>query len=527
MSSNFNIDNFEKLLKNSSDEFKMYPTKRVWYSIYNNIHPGKKWPSIATCITLISILLLIGFLNTNNHIKNITLTKPVSNTAIINSGSNLLSSNHSNVNIPFLNFSQISSPFNYLSSSKNSPYFNKVNIFNNKGYTISLKPVTLNSAQNISLFYLSKNINSIVSNLQNIKSKPINKLSLVTPEFNNDLAEFLTNKNNSSSLLTIKVEDENFKSNTTYTIADPNLIKTYTDENIETDKLNSFSTVTKLNAATNKNDQKNIGQNQITPKKIVVKEPQLLSEADKAWVENYALYNRPIPKKWLGKLGWQVYITPSIVYRTLKNTLPNEQDINNSITQKPSIGLEIGGGIISNVLKGVKLKTGLQLNFTQYNAQAFENSHPVATSITMNTYLGQYQESRSTPYSNNDGISPVKLHNETFQVSIPMGMDIKIATFDNLQWSVGATIQPSYIIGGKSYLISSDKRNYIKESSLLNRLNLDAGFETFVSYKTNGFTLQFGPQFRKQLFTTNNKNYFIQEHLTNYGFKFGISKLIK
>ena len=106
--------------------------------------------------------------------------------------------------------------------------------------------------------------------------------------------------------------------------------------------------------------------------------------------------------------------------------MPNEQDINNSITQKPSIGLEIGGGIISNVLKGVKLKTGLQLNFTQYNAQAFENSHPVATSITMNTYLGQYQESRSTPYSNNDGISPVKLHNETFQVSIPMGMDIKL-----------------------------------------------------------------------------------------------------
>ena len=108
-----------------------------------------------------------------------------------------------------------------------------------------------------------------------------------------------------------------------------------------------------------------------------------------------------------------------------------------------------------------------------------------------------------------------------------MGMDLKLAGFNNLQWSVGATIQPSYIMGGKSYLISSDKRNYIRENSLLNRWNLNAGFETFISYKTNGFTLQFGPQFRKQLFTTNNKNYFIQEYLTNYGFKFGISKLIK
>ena len=108
-----------------------------------------------------------------------------------------------------------------------------------------------------------------------------------------------------------------------------------------------------------------------------------------------------------------------------------------------------------------------------------------------------------------------------------MGMDIAIVKFENLQWNVGATIQPAYIIGGKSYLISSDKRNYIRENSLLNRWNLDAGFETFISYKTNGFTLQFGPQFRKQLFTTNNKNYFIQEYLNNYGFKFGISKLIK
>ena len=245
-------------------------------------------------------------------------------------------------------------------------------------------------------------------------------------------------------------------------------------------------------------------------------------------VESYALYNRPATKKWLGKLGWQIYITPSVVYRTLKNSLPNEQNINNTIVQKPALGLEIGGGIISTVFKNVKLKTGLQLNFTRYNAEAYENSHPVATSITIRSEMGQtYQESRSTPYSNNGGISPIKLHNETFQISIPMGMDVVLAHINNLQWSVGATIQPSYIIGGKSYLISSDKRNYIKESSLLNRWNLDAGFETFISYKTNGYTLQFGPQFRKQLFTTNDKSYFIQEHLNNYGFKFGISKLIK
>ena len=143
-------------------------------------------------------------------------------------------------------------------------------------------------------------------------------------------------------------------------------------------------------------------------------------------------------------------------------------------------------------------------------------------------YTGQlFPAYRSTPYSNGDGITPIKLHNQTFQISIPMGIDVKIAGNENLQWNIGATIQPSYIIAGKSYLISSDKRNYIKESTMLNRFNLNAGFETFITYKINSFTLQLGPQFRKQLFTTNTKQYSVQEKLTNYGFKFGITKLIK
>ena len=66
MDRNLDIDNFELLLRERSDEFKMYPTKRIWHSIYNNIHPGRKWPSIAMSITLIAILLLFGYLNTNN-----------------------------------------------------------------------------------------------------------------------------------------------------------------------------------------------------------------------------------------------------------------------------------------------------------------------------------------------------------------------------------------------------------------------------------------------------------------------------
>ncbi|MEP7107485.1 MAG: hypothetical protein ABI760_05870, partial [Ferruginibacter sp.] len=66
MDRNFHTDDFERLLRERSNEFRMYPSKRIWHSIYNNIHPGRKWPSVAMSITLISALLFMGYLNTKN-----------------------------------------------------------------------------------------------------------------------------------------------------------------------------------------------------------------------------------------------------------------------------------------------------------------------------------------------------------------------------------------------------------------------------------------------------------------------------
>jgi Holliday junction resolvase len=64
----------------------------------------------------------------------------------------------------------------------------------------------------------------------------------------------------------------------------------------------------------------------------------------------------------------------------------------------------------------------------------------------------------------------------------------------------------------------------VKESDMLNRFNLNAGFETYLSIKTKGVTWQIGPQFRKQLFSTNDKTYSIEEKLLNYGLKIGVVK---
>jgi hypothetical protein len=261
---------------------------------------------------------------------------------------------------------------------------------------------------------------------------------------------------------------------------------------------------------------------------------------DKQWIENYALYNRPAPRKWKGKLAWQAYFTPSVIYRQLYNnttgknisgntlaTTLNNSSINSVVNQTPSIGLEAGLGLQFPILKGVKLNAGLQLNYTRFNISAFGNAHPTATSLTMNNenYGQVYELSRSTPYSNIIGLNPETLHNQTYQLSLPIGADIKLAGIDNVEWYVGATIQPTFVLAANSYLISTDRRNYVKENSMLNHFNMNAGFETYISFKTAaGLTWQIGPQFRKQLFSTNSKLFSIEERLMGYGLKIGISK---
>jgi len=75
MDRNLHTDDFVRLLREKSDEFRMYPSKRIWFSIYNNIHPCRKWPSVAMSIALITALLLVGYLNTNNATSSLAKEK--------------------------------------------------------------------------------------------------------------------------------------------------------------------------------------------------------------------------------------------------------------------------------------------------------------------------------------------------------------------------------------------------------------------------------------------------------------------
>lgn len=515
MDNKFYIDDFEKFLKDKVDDFKMYPSQRVWRSIYNNMHPGSRWPSISMCITLICTLFLIGYLNTGNT------NRPGRQVAL-----------EEKENSPAL------TAFN-----KNTGNTTPVS---NSNHFANTKVVSLPGTKQQQTIANSKIGNTINADNLELPKQP-SELAL---ENASSLSGNITKVQISTAVVSASPVADNVSFNTSTSI-----------ENAATLSLNNEAPAINLN---NDNTpavslQKNIAQISPLIVKADNKKPAIialanagigggsvakpsvvnqLSETDRAWIEDYAMYNRPAPKKWKGKLSMQVYFTPSVVYRNLENAAGknasssinspvNNSDISSFVNHTPSFGLETGTSLVYDLFKKVQVKAGLQLNYTRYNVHAFNNYHPSLTSLTMNNESGlSYAAYRSSDYSNFYGVDEVKLHSQTYQLSIPVGINLKLASIDNrIDWYAGATVQPSFIFGGKSFLLSSDTRSYVPTTEFMNHFNLNTGLETFLSIKTKtGYTWNIGPQFRRQVFSTNGKVYSIQEKLVSYGIKLGISK---
>ena len=549
MEYNPDIVSFEDFIQQQSDDFRMYPSKRVWHSLYNNLHPGRKWPSISMCIVLLTTLFLVGYLNTRDTHSTVAQHQLTKNSLVTNStfADNSLAVFLNESFLSTLNFNRKT---NNLISVKDagipSIHLAKLAFTKNK---INISASVTNNDYNTNISG-DENLPAVNSKSSFIHKRHWSNSKLVT---STSAVNKVAAGDGGSNSVPNQIQSANtttFAVNTTNNIA----LEKNIDEEILIEREELFEGPNKRSSNENKINviallvktkaSNSISETALT--KIAIGtggtspvNKTSLNQGEKSWIENYALYNKPVAKKWKGRVETQLYITPSVVYRQLHDNAAdknrssnaiyssiNNTDVNNSVNQAPSLGVEMGFNWVYQLPKGVKLKGGFQLNYTRFAIHAFDNHHPTATALSMNSSTNDllYEVFRSTPYSNRLGLDAVKLHNQTVQVSIPMGMDVKLAGNDNVEWYAGATIQPTYVLNGKSYLLSSDERNYVKDNSMLNHFNMNAGFETYLSFKKDGYTLQVGPQLRTQLFSTNSKMFTIEERLQGYGLKIGISK---
>jgi len=214
--------------------------------------------------------------------------------------------------------------------------------------------------------------------------------------------------------------------------------------------------------------------------------------------------------------------------RNIPIALNIEGDLDKLVNHKPALGFELGSYLIYSINHYFSLKAGLQFNYSRYNIQAY-TAAPERATIALNSINGLASPSISnyTQLRNFGGSAVQDLQNQYFQLSVPLGIELNILGNNKLQLGVAGTVQPTYLLNRNTYLISSDYKNYTKEPSLVRRWNVNTSVETFVSYKAAGLKWQVGPQVRYQLLSSYTDKYPIKEYLIEYGVKIGVTKTIR
>ena len=231
----------------------------------------------------------------------------------------------------------------------------------------------------------------------------------------------------------------------------------------------------------------------------------------------------------------QFYASPIVSYRRLYNDAQTGyaapvsanygDNINKYVHHKPALGFEVGSKIQYKLSSNLSVYAGAQLNYSRYYVDAYK-FHVEKASIALNDSrldtLSGYTDIR-----NFSGYSPEQLQNQYWQLSVPLGIEIKLLGNKRLQFNVAGGIQPTFLVSSNSYLISSDYKNYIQRPDMARNFNVHTNFEAFLSYQMGGIRWQLGPQFRSQLLSSYSTQYRVREYLTEFGIKFGITKSLR
>jgi hypothetical protein len=311
----------------------------------------------------------------------------------------------------------------------------------------------------------------------------------------NDITSNSSNKNETFEELSIST-DLNFTKQNTFLNPEDVLIK-----DIPTNE----KTIT---------DQSTVGEN---------KENEI-SDAISALASQNILLATP---KRQSKVTAQVFFTPTVSYRKLKENknvyagsgfYTPSIDLNNIVKHKPAMGLEFGIEGKYKMSKKLSLTTGLQFNINRYDIRAYSHPTEIAT-VALTSSYGVVDSLATLSNYRNSGTSANWLENFYFQVAVPVGVEVILTENKNFKWGISGTIQPTYVIGDRAYVISSDYKNYAKFPDVMRRWNISTGVETFVAYSTGRINWQVGPHLRYQHLSSFVSELSVKEKLYAIGLK--------
>jgi hypothetical protein len=517
MERRFDMSDFEQSLKDHADQFRLIPSKRVWNGIYNNLHPGSKWPSITVAIIFLITLVTIGNLNNsqkNPENKKITAFNSNSKTTNnVNSISESKAVNGRNEQEANSLLTKLNKNQNRL--DKNIPEFNSVDkpsSIKERSATENISLNKKNTAKNTNQLFAKNNLSTknLIINHQENKEKfsngnteNISEIKIITPVFSVDESENLHSIENEFAV----TESINSLKN--------DLIIPVSDEMVSF-RPAYFSASNSRNALSVQSENLTSGLSQ----------------------SNSTVNKKPSGKK-NKSVEWTFYVTPlissvSFDKKTIQPSISSQRTSSIVMLQNQSpasfklihssrLGFETGVEMAYKFSKKFGLITGANISYSSYN-NISNFIHPTYANLILTDKSGAYQRNYLTHYGNGQSSSQISLTNYNLEISVPIGLQYKIWKNEKIQIDVSSVIEPSTVLKGDAFIISSDGRYYVNDPSLIRKFNVGAAFGSYITFSAKKVKWHIGPDFRYQLLSTYKNIYPSKEHFIDYGIRIGISK---
>ncbi len=440
-------DEFEKQLKDKADQFKMYPSDKVWNEVYSSLHTRRRRFVAGMAVLIGSILILAG--------------------------------------------SQLIFP---TQQANNHSVSAKVNT--------TTKPAPVADLPGFSTNGFADAVNAKELPLQGSQLSQTSSVTQTTPSYRISGSDEMMENLREKILITSGEktgQPENVK--TGGQEGSPFLISELTENQLSTPN------IPVVNAT------------EISPEKSATQLTHIRND----------------------RFSWQIYITPTLNthylsgldYQAMAQSiqsspimLVNVSNVNGFVDNTPVLGYNVGGNILYKLSKNISLKAGVEFSFNRYYIKGYNTGSP-QTSVALNSYFGYIADSLNSIQSSGTDKNPQQIQNRYYQLSMPVGLEMKVAGNGRVQLHMGASLQPSYLLNTDAYVLSDDYKGYTKDAQAFRRWNLNVGAEAFISYGVGNVRWELGPQVRYQIFSTYKNTYPLKENMLNYGIRIGITKTIR
>lgn len=484
MESQYNNNDFERFLKENADQYRMFPSENVWKGIHNNLHTRRRWHGIGLALLLlttgtVSFLMLT---HSNKKTELITATRPAKVkkqapapvAAVITPLKPVVKTPIASPGNQQKNYFMATDDWEYTSiSNRNNQVTTGADRLAESGSLRNNNATAITNPVN----HLPRNPGSIIARTNRPEPELINNSSASA----NGILNLVSN---SDLLVTTEGPAEN-----------------------STDKTETFVPV----------------------------------QRDEYPLTIESVINTYSATKRKRKAQWQLFITPNVTYRKLNEnkqfissarsnmsspvSSTNIADLNNLVLHRPDIGLQLGVSVALPLSRKLSFLTGLQFNVSKYDIRAYSFTSEIATIALSNDYGGTSTMSTVSNYrvvGLNGANKANWLRNFYYSASMPVGLQYKFLKVGNTYAGISATTQPTYVLGNRAWVVSTDYKNYVEVPSLTRRWNVNAAMEAFAGFNVGKSAWRIGPQVRYQTMSSYKKQYPVKEHLFDYGLKLGI-----